>query len=146
MVAGLQEQSSGMYPLHELKRLFFYELPITKTQLLHFGLPKLKQSLSIALRLIYPLVGSLTASTTKPSSFHSSDSNNIAITVATSFDNFYELSYKHPVSPPISTLSYTCFPKTQFSLFRSLFFPTMASPFAPLSTMQLPTAPATPIS
>ncbi|KAG0497723.1 hypothetical protein HPP92_002414 [Vanilla planifolia] len=79
-----------------VQRLFFYKLPITKTQLINSELPKLKQSLSIALRLFYPLAGSLTVSTTKPPSIHCSDSDTVAVTAAISSDNFYELSSNHP--------------------------------------------------
>ncbi|KAG0466055.1 hypothetical protein HPP92_020219 [Vanilla planifolia] len=71
--------------------LFFNKLLITKTQL-NSCLPKHKQSLSIAIRLICLLVGSLKASTNKPSSIHNSDSDHIAIIVDTCFGNFYELS------------------------------------------------------
>ncbi|KAH0451593.1 hypothetical protein IEQ34_018892 [Dendrobium chrysotoxum] len=79
-----------------VQRLFFYDLPVTKSHFLDSELPNLKHSLSLALRRFYPLAGSLIfPAAEKSPEILCSDSDSISLTVAVSSDDFQELSANH---------------------------------------------------
>ncbi|PKU67340.1 Malonyl-coenzyme A:anthocyanin 3-O-glucoside-6''-O-malonyltransferase [Dendrobium catenatum] len=79
-----------------VQRLFFYDLPVTKSHFLDSELPNLKHSLSLALRRFYPLAGSLIfPAEEKSPEILCSDSDSISLTVAVSSDDFQELSANH---------------------------------------------------
>ncbi|KAJ0500394.1 putative anthocyanin 6''-O-malonyltransferase [Helianthus annuus] len=82
-------------PVHTL---FFYELPITKTQFTETIVPDLKQSLSITLKHFFPFVGKLTVfptSTRKPEICYV-EGDSIAVTFAECNLDFNDLTGNHP--------------------------------------------------
>ncbi|PKA66439.1 Malonyl-coenzyme A:anthocyanin 3-O-glucoside-6''-O-malonyltransferase [Apostasia shenzhenica] len=93
-----------------VQRVFFFDLPLTKSQLIDSELPKLKLSLSLALRRFYPLAGSIVLpGAGKAPYIFCSNSDSVSFTVATSSDDFYDLSACYaraaarfrPIVPPI---------------------------------------------
>ncbi|KAM0063115.1 putative anthocyanin 6''-O-malonyltransferase [Helianthus debilis subsp. tardiflorus] len=82
-------------PVHTL---FFYELPITKTQFTETVVPDLKQSLSITLQHFFPFVGKLTifpTSARKPEICYV-EGDSVAVTFAECNLDFNDLTGNHP--------------------------------------------------
>ncbi|KAI7737986.1 hypothetical protein M8C21_022832 [Ambrosia artemisiifolia] len=78
--------------------LFFYELPITKTQFIETIVPNLKQSLSITLQHFFLFVGKLTifpTSTRKPE-IRYVEGDSVAVTFAECNLDFNDLTGNHP--------------------------------------------------
>ncbi|KAI3809674.1 hypothetical protein L1987_19271 [Smallanthus sonchifolius] len=82
-------------PVHTV---FFYELPITKTQFTETIVPNLKQSLSITLQHFFPFVGKLTifpTSTRKPE-IRYVEGDSVDVTFAECNLDFNDLTGNHP--------------------------------------------------
>ncbi|KAF6148475.1 hypothetical protein GIB67_038830 [Kingdonia uniflora] len=80
-----------------VKRLFYYEIPLSKTEFMDSVLPNIKHSLSLTLQHFFPLVGSLIWSpqSSKPEILYV-DGDSISFTVAESNLNFNYVSGNHP--------------------------------------------------
>ncbi|KAF6134630.1 hypothetical protein GIB67_007970 [Kingdonia uniflora] len=76
-----------------VKRLFYYEIPLSKTEFMDSVLPNIKHSLSLTLQHFFPLVGSLIWSpqSSKPEILYV-DGDSISFTVAESNLNFNYVS------------------------------------------------------
>ncbi|KAK8951227.1 hypothetical protein KSP39_PZI004781 [Platanthera zijinensis] len=79
-----------------VQRIFFYDLPATKSHVFYAELANLKLSLSLALSRFYPLAGALTfPESGQPPVILCSDSDSVFLTVSKSSDDFHELSGNH---------------------------------------------------
>ncbi|MQL75867.1 hypothetical protein Taro_008227 [Colocasia esculenta] len=123
-------------PFHPVQRVFFYELPCSRSLFLSGHLPRLKLSLSLALREFRPLAGSLVLPPHCASpEVRCSDGDAVAFTVAESGDELYFLSGNrardaarlHPLVPlllhgegakrsPVLALQATLFPGAGMAL------------------------------
>ncbi|XP_058092124.1 phenolic glucoside malonyltransferase 2-like [Magnolia sinica] len=86
-----------------VQRLFFYQFPqnpdntITTTHFINTLLPKLKHSLSLSLRLFFPLAGNLTLSPINgEQEIRYVDGGSVSLTVAESDADFHRLAANHP--------------------------------------------------
>nr|GEV61681.1 malonyl-coenzyme A:anthocyanin 3-O-glucoside-6''-O-malonyltransferase-like [Tanacetum cinerariifolium] len=81
-------------PVHNL---FFYELPLTKTEFLESIVPSLKDSLSITLQHFFPFVGKLFIyPDPKKPEIRYVEGDSLAVTFAESDQDFDDLSGNHP--------------------------------------------------
>ncbi|GJU55136.1 malonyl-coenzyme A:anthocyanin 3-O-glucoside-6''-O-malonyltransferase-like protein [Tanacetum coccineum] len=81
-------------PVHNL---FFYELPLTKTEFLESIVPSLKNSLSITLQHFFPFVGKLFIyPDPKKPEIRYFEGDSLAVTFAESDQDFDDLSGNHP--------------------------------------------------
>ncbi|PWA64542.1 Chain A, Malonyl-coa [Artemisia annua] len=82
-------------PVHNL---FFYELPITRTQFTETIVPNIKHSLSITLKYFYPFVGKLIVypTPTKKPEICYVEGDSVAVTFAECNLDFNELTGNHP--------------------------------------------------
>lgn len=125
---------------HPSQRLFFYDYPHPASRFASAALPLLKSSLSLALRLFYPLAGHLhDAPARRPTIACPPSSAGVSFTVAESDDDFHDLTYNdtqcprqraasrfHPLVPglasgeghsaPLMAVQITVFPRSGFSV------------------------------
>ncbi|CAA7390791.1 unnamed protein product [Spirodela intermedia] len=122
-------------PFHPVQRVFFYDLPYSLSDFLRSHLPRLKLSLSLALRDFRPLAGRLRLGSPegKPE-IRCSGGDAVAFTVAESGDDFHDMSGNHardcarfyplvpPLPPgteggqPVLALQFTLFPDAGVAL------------------------------
>ncbi|GKB98210.1 malonyl-coenzyme A:anthocyanin 3-O-glucoside-6''-O-malonyltransferase-like protein [Tanacetum coccineum] len=83
---------------HPVNNLFFYELPITRTQFTETILPNIKHSLSVTLKHFYPFVGKLIVyrTPTKKPEICYVEGDSVAVTFAECNLDFNELTGNHP--------------------------------------------------